>query len=109
MAVRLVVLSFIQTDITAHSDSISLKHNQGLNMSKTPENQVSTPVTNDEPANVPPSIFVVMSGGCVRYVSTDSSEIASLVSVKVIDLDEGEDDEDRNAALALAEKSVHIW
>ncbi len=78
-------------------------------MDQEPTSKVSTSATNDESAKLPPGIFVVISGGCVRFVSTDSSEIAASVSVKVIDLDEDEDDEDRNASLALAEKSVHIW
>jgi hypothetical protein len=52
-------------------------------------------------------LFIVIEGGCVRYVASNSQEI----EVEVIDLDDlsDEPDEERQALLDLAEKLPRVW
>lgn len=52
-------------------------------------------------------VFVVIEGGCVRYVSADRENLA----VEVIDLDDQRDapDEEVAARLEAADQLVRIW
>ena len=59
-------------------------------------------------------LFIVVEGGCVRWVSSDSQEI----KVEVIDLDDPFDtsddpfdtsDEERQALLSLADSLPRVW
>ena len=56
-------------------------------------------------------IFIVVEGGCVRYVATDSSSLAEDAVVEVIDLDDLRDEPDAEASAKLAEAESHlrIW
>ena len=53
-------------------------------------------------------LFIVVEGGCVRYVSSD---LVSEVEVTVVDLDDLRDDPqpDRQADLKTAEALPRLW
>ena len=56
-------------------------------------------------------IYIVIEGGCLRFVSTDDEHVINNVSVTVIDLDNDEDDtgSEQTSALATANAHTRIW
>lgn len=54
-------------------------------------------------------IYVVMEGGCVRYVSSDSGYVLQNVGVTLIDLDTTELSPENAEDLINAEKLVRIY
>ena len=56
------------------------------------------------------NIYIVIEGGCLRSVSTDSSDVIKYVGVTLIDLDElAESGQPLTDALAVTEKCTQIW
>lgn len=60
-------------------------------------------------------IYIVLEGGCVKYVSSDSREVIDNIGVTLIDLDDlaGTEDLTDKAEMSqeheAAEASVRIW
>ena len=53
-------------------------------------------------------IYIVLEGGCLRYVSSDSTEVIKTIGVTLIDLDNKDDLADPEAFQA-AQTAVRIW
>lgn len=54
-------------------------------------------------------IYIVIKGGCLRYVSTDSQEVIKNVQVTVIDLDIQGDSQSSPEEIAKANSLIRIW
>lgn len=54
-------------------------------------------------------IYIVIEGGCLRYVSTDSEDIIKNVGVTLIDLDDQGDSETDQDDINRAAKLTKIW
>ncbi len=54
-------------------------------------------------------IYIVIEGGCLRYVSTDSQEVIKNVRVTLIDLDEQGDSQSSPEEIAKANSLIRIW
>ncbi len=54
-------------------------------------------------------IYIVIEGGCLRYVSTDSQEVIKNVQVTVIDLDIQGDSQSSPEEIAKANSLIRIW
>lgn len=58
-------------------------------------------------------IYIVVEGGCVRYVSTNSQQVINEVGVTVLDLDDLADDPtdlaEKADDLKVAKSATRIW
>ena len=53
-------------------------------------------------------IYIVLEGGCLRYVSSDSQEVIKNIGVTLIDLDNKDELSDPDAFQA-AQAAIRIW
>lgn len=54
-------------------------------------------------------IYIVIRGGVLQFVSSDSPEVIKNVGVTLIDMDDKGDSETPPETLAIAEAQVRIW
>ena len=54
-------------------------------------------------------IYIVIKGGCLLYVSTDSTQVIKHTEVILIDMDDQEDSETSLEEITKAEKLPRIW